>query len=249
MCHYWLGGCSPLVVSARRSRHVRGVRAGAGPRVSPLFAPLPPRTPRCVWRIVLYECPVSSPAGTSFHAVCAFRGSVWSPSRSTPRALCVCVRSRFCGARALPPCPGRCGARTTRRSRVGRRWGGSRWCPPLRVSCPGPVLRLDGSWEGWSGPFLPRTPSWAGLCVRGGPATGALGGGSVCRPPLGVWFGPGSSGGGLWGREVGGCSASFPPSAFIERHKSGLRWRRSVHGGCRLNTALLPSTRGSRGAP
>ena len=36
--------------------------------------PLPaPRVPRCVWRAVLAGCPLSSPTGTPFHAVCAFR--------------------------------------------------------------------------------------------------------------------------------------------------------------------------------
>ena len=35
--------------------------------------PLPaPRVPRCVWRTVLSGCPLSSLAGTPFHAVCAF---------------------------------------------------------------------------------------------------------------------------------------------------------------------------------
>ena len=53
---------------------VRGVGAGAGYRV-PLVRPLlPPRCSRCVWRVVLSGCLVSSLAGTSFHAVCAFRG-------------------------------------------------------------------------------------------------------------------------------------------------------------------------------
>ena len=36
--------------------------------------PLPaPHVPRCVWRAVLSGCPLSSLAGTPFHAVCAFR--------------------------------------------------------------------------------------------------------------------------------------------------------------------------------
>ena len=36
--------------------------------------PLPaPRVPRCVWRAVPSGCPLPSLAGTSFHAVCAFR--------------------------------------------------------------------------------------------------------------------------------------------------------------------------------
>ena len=40
-----------------------------------LHSPSPaPRSPRCVWRVVPSECPLPSPAGTPFHAVCAFRG-------------------------------------------------------------------------------------------------------------------------------------------------------------------------------
>ena len=73
VCHYCLGGCSALVVCARRSRQVWGVGAGAGSCVSPVPPSLSPRSPRCVWRVVPSGCPLSSPAGTPFHAVCAFR--------------------------------------------------------------------------------------------------------------------------------------------------------------------------------
>ena len=47
VCYYCLGGCSALVVCARRSRHVWGVGAGAGSCFSP-WAPPCPRFPPSV---------------------------------------------------------------------------------------------------------------------------------------------------------------------------------------------------------
>ena len=122
VCHYCLGGCSPVVVCGRRSRQVRGVGAGAGSRISPLPPSLPPRSSHCMWRVVPSGCPVSSPAGTTFHAVCAFRGlgSVALQVRAACR-LRVCVLALPRRLRPLPPPPGRCGARITRGSGVGRR--------------------------------------------------------------------------------------------------------------------------------
>ena len=103
--HYCLGGCSALVVCARRSRLVWGgwgrCRLSCPPR-SPLPAP---RVPRCVWRAVLSGCPLSSLAGTPFHAVCAFRGL-------GPVALLVFPACRR--VRAPPPSLGWCGARISR---------------------------------------------------------------------------------------------------------------------------------------
>ena len=58
---------------ARRSRPVRGVRAGTWCCVSPVSPPPAPRVPRCVWLAVPSGCPLPSLAGTPFHAVCAFR--------------------------------------------------------------------------------------------------------------------------------------------------------------------------------
>ena len=118
--NYCLGGCSALIVSARRSRQVRGgwgrCRAFGLPHL-----PLPaPRFPRCVWRAVPSGCPLPSLAGTPFHAVYAFRGLGPIPFWYSPRVLCVCVRSRSRGVRAPPPSPGRCGARPSRGSEAGR---------------------------------------------------------------------------------------------------------------------------------
>ena len=67
--HYCLGGCGTLVVCARRSRPVRGGWGRCRSLCLPRFF-----FPRCVWLAVLSRCPLSSLAGTPFHAVCAFRG-------------------------------------------------------------------------------------------------------------------------------------------------------------------------------
>ena len=67
MRQYCLGGCSaPFRVCVGGSGRYL---------VLCLFRfPLPaPRVPRCVWRAVPSGCPLSSLAGTPFHAVCAFR--------------------------------------------------------------------------------------------------------------------------------------------------------------------------------
>ena len=73
VCHYCLGGCSALAVCARRSRQVWGVGAGAGSCVFPVPPCLSPRSLPCVSRVIPSRCPLSSPAGTPFHAVFAFR--------------------------------------------------------------------------------------------------------------------------------------------------------------------------------
>ena len=118
--HYCLGGCSALVVCARRSRPVRGGRGRCRVLSLPRF-PLPaPRFPRCVWRAVPSGCPLSSLAGTRFHEVCAFRGL-------RPVALLVFPACPLrVHALAPPQCPpppslGRCGARTSRGPGAGRR--------------------------------------------------------------------------------------------------------------------------------
>ena len=119
--HYCLGGCSALFVCARRWRQVRGVGAGAGSYVFPV-PPLPPRVPRAAcggW----YRPGVPYPRPLVRHSMRSVRsaGLVRLPFWYSPRALRVCVRSRSRGVRALPPSPGRCGARTSRGSGAGRR--------------------------------------------------------------------------------------------------------------------------------
>ena len=120
LCHYCLGGCSALVVCVRRSRQVWGVEAGAGSCVSPVPPPLSLRFSCCVGRVVSSGCPLSSPAGTLCIRSVRSAGSVLLPLRFAQRALCVCVRSRSCANRGLPPSLSRCGARTSRGSGAGR---------------------------------------------------------------------------------------------------------------------------------
>ena len=104
--HYCLGGCSALVVCARRSRPVRGGWGRCRVLCLPRF-PLPaPRFLRCVWRAVPSGCPLSSLAGTPFHAVCALRGLGPVALLVFPACpLCVCALAL---ARRLhpPPLPG-----------------------------------------------------------------------------------------------------------------------------------------------
>ena len=99
--HYCFGRCSSPVVCVRRSRLVRG---GWGRcRVLCLLCfPLPAlRFLRCLWQAVPSECPLSSLAGTPFHAVCAFCGLGPAALLVVPACpLCVCAwggaaRSRF----------------------------------------------------------------------------------------------------------------------------------------------------------
>ena len=72
--HYCLGGCSAPVLCARHWRQVRGDWGRCRVSCLPRF-PLPaPCFSRCVWWAVPSGCPLSSLAGTPFHAVCAFRG-------------------------------------------------------------------------------------------------------------------------------------------------------------------------------
>ena len=113
MRHYCLGGCSALVMCVWRSWPVRGGWGRCWVLCLPCF-PLPaPRFLRCVWRVVPSGCPLSSLAGTPFHAVCAFRGLGPVALLVFPACpLCVCARAL--AASAPPPSPGWCGARTSR---------------------------------------------------------------------------------------------------------------------------------------
>ena len=93
VCYYCLGGCSALVVCARRSRLAWGVWAGAGSCISP-WAPPCPRVPRGAC------CGLSRPGVPSLclpvrHSMRSVRsaGSVRLPSG--PRHVSVaCVRAR-----------------------------------------------------------------------------------------------------------------------------------------------------------
>ena len=103
MHHYCLGGCSAPSVCARRSRPVRGVRAGTWCCVS-LVSPFPPRVFRAA-------CGRLSRPGAPFprllvrHSTRSVRSarSVRLPFWLSPRAPFVCVRSRPRGVRSPPP--------------------------------------------------------------------------------------------------------------------------------------------------
>ena len=201
VCYYCLGGCSALVLCARRSRQVWGVGAGAGSRFSPGAPPCPgvPRGVRCG-----LSCPgVPSPRPPVRHSMRSVRsaGSVWLPLGSAPRALCVCVRSYARGVR--PPPPGSVWRATTHGSGAGRRYGCSRRSVPLLFPAPVPCsacLALGGvtrslrplAWLGVARPPAGRPAFACWLCALGGRHKGARGGGaslSACaasgvgRPP------------------------------------------------------------------
>ena len=151
-------------------------------------------------------------------------GSVRLPFRAATRARCVCVRSRSRGFRPPPP-PG-----SVWRAHHTRFWGRALVGPFQVVRAPPHFLPwsralpslFGGEWPGPCAPFPGsglRAPSWAGLCVRGGPAPGGCGGGGGAvrlLPPLGAWLGPGRSGV-LGGRGAGGRSASVRPFASLVR--------------------------------
>ena len=121
VCHYCLVGWSALFVCARRSRQVLGVGAGAWSCVFP-FLPLSSRVPHAACG-GLSRPGVPYPRPLVRHSMRSVRsaGLVWLPFWYSPSALCVCVRSCSCGVLALPPSPGRCGARTLGGSGAGRR--------------------------------------------------------------------------------------------------------------------------------
>ena len=91
-----------------RSRQVCRVRTSACSRVSSAPPPplLRPRSPRCVWRVVPSGCPLFSPAGTLFPAVCSFSGlRPVAPQVRPTCPLCVCALALPRHPRP-PPLPG-----------------------------------------------------------------------------------------------------------------------------------------------
>ena len=209
MRHHCLGRCSALVVCVRRSRPVRGGLGRCRVLCLPCF-PLPaPRFLCCVWRAVLSGCPLSSLAGTPFHAVCAFHGLGPVALLVFPACpLCVCALALSRRPRPPPPLPGlvwrahlarsRCWAlvgpfhsvrappcvRPPSRAPFGLLWGG-RPCPISPYLAWGCALRVG--WVRASGPVTNPTAR-----CRGG--TRAPGGGASClgagRPGLGALSSP-----------------------------------------------------------
>ena len=159
---YCLGGCSALVLCARRSRPARGGLERCKVLCLPRF-PLPaPRFPRCVWRAVPSGCPLSSLAGTPFHAVCAFR-------RLGPVALLLfsaCpLRVPALGLSQRPhPPPSPVGA--ARAARVIPVLGAGRAVPrgPCPSACLAPVLcSVCFPWGGGGPVWFPLCMDWG--CV------------------------------------------------------------------------------------
>ena len=201
--NYCLGGCSDVVVCARCSRMVRGGWGQCRVLYLPRF-PLPaPCFPRCVWRAVPSGCPLSSLAGTPFHAVCALRGLgpfALLVFPACPLRVCALALSR----RLRPPLSlGWCGARTSRgpgaplvlprsRATFGSLGGGARSCFPL----PGLGLRAPrgvGAGVGVGTRHQPHRVRSCELALRAGLArcrggTRASGGGRL----LPWWRRPGS---------------------------------------------------------
>ena len=146
-----------------------GVGAGAGCCVFPV-SPCPPRVScACVWRAVPSGCPLSSLAGTPFHAVCAFRGLgpvalLFFPA--CPLCLCALALSR---RPRPPPLPGVGVARAPRAVPV---LGAGRAVPRGLYPSACPASVPCSVWLGWGGggpvPFpltwlgAARSP-WGGL--------------------------------------------------------------------------------------
>ena len=173
--------------------------------------PLPaPRVPRCVWQAVPSGCPLPSLAGTPFHAGCAFRelGPVaLLVVPACPLRVCALALLR----RPLPPPLGgvACAPRAVPALGAGRAVPRG----PCPSACPAPVP--CSVWRAWGGGGpVPVPPYLAWGCVPPGgrvcgvhvPGGGWGGGGVPCALPP-VCAARGAS-------RVGGCSASFRPSAF-----------------------------------
>ena len=133
--HYCLGGCNALVVCARCSRPVRGDWGRCLVLCLSRFPLWAPCFLRCVWRAIPSGCPLSSLAGTPFHAVCAFSGLGPGPLSGFPRVSLVCVCAR--GVRA-PPLPPRVGV--AHALRAVPMLGAGRAVPrgPCPFTCPAP---------------------------------------------------------------------------------------------------------------
>ena len=201
--HYCLGGCSALVLGARRSRPARGGWSRCRVLCLPRFSRSAPCFLRCVWRAVPSGCLLSSLAGTPCHAVCAFRGLGQVALLVFPACpLCVCALALLRRSRP-PPLPGlvwrahlarsrclvlvgrfhavRARPRVLPRSRAlfgllgGRRPGPV--SPYLAWVCALPVGWVR-AWGPVTNPTARALASW--LCALWGRHEGAQGGGASC---------------------------------------------------------------------
>ena len=124
-----------------------------------------------------------------------------------PRVCCVCVRSCSRGVAPPPSLEGVVHAPRAVPVQGARMAVPGGLCPsafPAQVPCS--AYLAQGGW--WPGPFSPLpgygslAHLWAGLCLRGGPASGGpfemgglLGGVGLRAASLGAWWGLGRSGG------------------------------------------------------
>ena len=216
MHHYCFSGYSALFVCVRRSRQVWGAGAGAGFCVFPVPPPLTLPSPRCVWQVVPSGCPLPSPAGTQFHAVCPFHGLdlvAFLVFPACPLRVCALALSRCPRPLSLP-------------GSVWRADFAWSWCrAPVRpfhaVRAPSRFLPRSRALSGllWGGATRSGSPcAWPGVAcplaggpVRpGGPVLGGRGGRAACVPPQ-----PGGKAAGP--RGAGGPSTSVCRSAFPGR--------------------------------
>ena len=244
--HYCLGGCSALVVCARRSRPVRGAWAGAWCRVFPV-SPFPPR-------ITCTVCGGPSRPGVPYprslvhHSMRSVRSAGCVRFRSgLPRVSFVCVCARSPAAFAPPPpLPWLVWRAHLARSRCWALVG-----PFHAVRAPPRVLPRSrapfGLLGGGGGPVSPlpglglRAPRGVGLLVWGVPAPGGgLGGGKACAP-----FSSTVRPGGPVGRGV--ALPRSVPLPSLGRQQSGCPWRRSGQGGPGPHTAPVRARLLSRG--
>ena len=207
--------------------------------VSSPFPPCRPALPALCVRAVLSGCPLSSLAGTPFHAVCAFCGLGLVALLVFPACpLCVCALALPRRPRP-PPVPWLVWRAHLVRSRCWAlvvRFQAFR-APPRVLPRSLAPFELFGGGGGGPVPF----PSYlAGGCVL--PvgwvyASGAFerrglgwGGGAACAP-----FPPTVRPGGPVGRGV--ALPGSVPLPSLGRQQSGCPWRRSGHGGCGPHTA------------
>ena len=154
---YCLGGCSALVVCARRSRPVEGGFVPVPGVVTSPFSPSRPAFPalcvvgRHVRVSLILARWYAIPCG-----LCVPRARSGCPS-GIPRVSSVCACACALAASAPPPpLPGLVWRAHLARSRCWALVG------PFRVSCPGPVLRLACLGGGRPGPVSPLPG--LGLC-------------------------------------------------------------------------------------
>ena len=154
VCYYCLGGCSALVVCARRSRLAWGVGAGADSCFSPCAPPCL-RVPRgtCCGLSRLGVPSLRLLVRNSMRSVRS-AGPVRLPFGSAPRVSCVCVRSCSRNVRAALPLPVGV-SRALRAAPVHGAGALSRRFVLPRVSCLGPVLRPFSSWGDGPVPLSP----------------------------------------------------------------------------------------------